>query len=122
MSNNNKRKLILNLSPIRYEDKKIDVGVFDYHDKDQLRNLRTENYKTHIFRRLNNEIICVPFTADPQPIGDSFREIHLKKNIALSASLVQNALINYLHSIERQILEYLPLTFLSDNHINFVDA
>jgi argonaute-like protein len=122
MANYKGRKLILNLSPIKYDDTTLDVGVFDFHDKDQLRALRKENYRTHVFRRVSNEILCVPFETDAPTIGDSFREIKLKKNLGLSAALIQNALLNYLHSIGRTILEYIPLTFLSDSQTNFIAA
>ncbi len=122
MATTNNRKLVLNLSPIRYENAEVDVGVFKYQDKDHLQALRDKHFRTHVFRREGDEILSVPVVEGAPSIGDSSRIIELKKNPAMCAALVRDALINYLHNIGRQIHDYAPVKFLADNQTDFLAA
>lgn len=120
MTTRNRRKLILNLSPIRYSNAEVKVGVFEFKDKDHLRALRDAHFKTHVLRREGDEILSVPVVAGAPLIGDSSRTVELKKNPHLCAALIRDALINYLHSIGRQVRDYAPVKFLTDNQADFI--
>lgn len=120
MATTNNRKLVLNLSPVKYGNAEVEVGVFEYQDQDQLKALRDEHFRTHVFRREGDEILCVPVVEGAASIGDSSRTVELKKNPALCAALIRDALINYLHSIGRQIRDYAPVKFLADIQTDFL--
>ncbi|HEX8091169.1 MAG TPA: Piwi domain-containing protein [Blastocatellia bacterium] len=108
------RRLILNLAPIRFDDAEVQAGIFTYESKEQLKALRAQHNSTHIFRRDGDQIICVPVIAGAAEIGDSQQTIKLKSNLYLSATLMRNALLNYLHGIGRQILDYCPIEFIAN--------
>lgn len=124
----NKTQLVLNISRIVFNDKrdsqangakkKIEVGKFDY-SKEQLQNLRDENFESHIFKREGEKILCIPYVADAPKIGETFEEISLG-NPWLKAALVRNALINQLFDLNREIRDFQPVSFLADNNSNFL--
>ncbi len=84
--------LLLNFSPIEFEDAEIEVCVFSYGtDGEQvLKQLRQENRATHVFRRDGpDQIIAVPVVADAPKLGEGPKKIRLKENLGLSASLIR---------------------------------
>lgn len=65
--------LVLNFSPIQFDDREISVGRLPYgNDGDQvLKQLRLEHYATQVFRREGpDSIFAVPVAADAPLIGD----------------------------------------------------
>jgi hypothetical protein len=110
-----KRQLLLNVSPIHFGNSDLEVGVFAYRDShEQLRSLRGVHAQTHVFRRLGNRILSVPFVRDAPPVGEYFETVNLHDNLSLCASLISNSFINYFHRIGRKVLGYLPIKFIAD--------
>lgn len=124
----NKTQLVLNTSRIVFKDsndaktknvrKKIEIGKLDF-TKEKLQSLRDANFESHIFRREGQTISCIPYVLDAPKIGGTFEEISLG-NPWLKAALVRNSLINQLFELKREIRDYLPVSFLADNHSNFL--
>lgn len=105
---------VLNLSPIRFEDAEVSVGIFQYQSKEQLQSLRDKCNSTHVFRRdMGNRILCVPVVQDASQVGDTTETIRLSDNLPLCASLIRNALLNYLHGAGWQTLSYEPIKFMA---------
>jgi hypothetical protein len=112
--------LVLNFSPLEFDDTEVDAGVFAYgpDGDDVLKKLRKEHWKTHVFRRDGpDEIVAVAVTADAPKIGTKSRKIRLPENLGLTASLIRNALINYLAGLPRPVLNYDPIRFISQENL-----
>ena len=104
--------LLLNFSPLQFDDAEVDAGVFPYGaDGDEvLKKLRQEHWATHVFRRDGpDEIVAVPVTADAPKLGNGSKKIRLKQNLGLTASLIRNSLLNYLSGLPRPVLNYDPI-------------
>jgi hypothetical protein len=62
--------LLLNLSPIEFDDVEIDAGVFSYgpEGNEVLKKLRQKHCSTHVFRREGpDQIVAVPVVAGASP-------------------------------------------------------
>jgi hypothetical protein len=117
---NSSAGLVLNFSPLEFEDKEITVEVFPYgSDGDEkLKTLRLQHWATHVFRRDGaNEIAAVPVTPGAPKLSEKTRKIRLKDNLGLTASLIRNTLINYLAALPRPVLDYDPIRFVSQENI-----
>jgi hypothetical protein len=44
-------QLVLNISPIKFDDAEMSVGVLQYKDKEHVKSLRNVHRSTHIFLR-----------------------------------------------------------------------
>jgi hypothetical protein len=112
--------LVLNFSPLCFEDKEVEGRVFPYgaDGDEQLKKLRNEHWATHVFRRDGpDEIVGIAVRADAPQLGTKSRKIRLKENLGLTASLIRNALINYLAGLPRPVLDYDPIRFVSQEDI-----
>lgn len=112
--------LMLNFSPLEFNDTNVDAGVFTYgpDGDDALKKLRKEHWKTHVFRRDGpGEIVAIAVTADASELGTKSRKIRLTENPRLTASLIRNALINYLAGLPRPVLNYDPIRFISQENL-----
>lgn len=112
--------LVLNFSPLEFEDKEVEARVFPYgtDGDEQLKKLRNEHWATHVSRRDGpDEIVGVAVKADAPQLGSKSRKIRLKQNWGLTASLIRNALINYLAGLPRPVLDYDPIRFVSQEDI-----
>jgi hypothetical protein len=112
--------LLLNFSPIEFEDAEIEAGLFPYGaDGEQvLKKQRQANWATHVFRRDGpDQIVAVPVVADAPTLGEGTKTIRLKENLGLSASLMRNSLINYLAGLPRTVLNYDPVRFVAQDDI-----
>lgn len=110
--------LVLNLSPVEFEDVELQVQILPYRDHEQLSRLRADYYTSHVFlRERGTRILCVPYRQSTPEITvtSSFERINLKSSLSLSAALVRNALINYLSSLGRPVLGYVPIRFLAND-------
>jgi hypothetical protein len=70
--------LLLNFSPIEFTDTEVEAGVFPYGVDGErvLKQLRQQNWATHVFRRERpDQIIAVPVTANAQTLGESTKKI-----------------------------------------------
>jgi hypothetical protein len=112
--------LLLNFSPIQFDDAHVDARVFSYGtDGEQvLKALRQQHWRTHVFRRDGpTEIVAVPVVADAPQIGTGPKRIRLKENLGITASLIRNSLINYLDGFPRTVLNYDPVRFVAQDDI-----
>ena len=112
--------LLLNFSPIDFEDAEIEVGLFPYGtDGEQvLQQLRQQNWATHVFRRDGpDQIIAVPVVVGAAQLGKGTKKIRLKENLGVSASLIRNSLINYLVALPRPVFNYDPIRFIAQDDI-----
>jgi hypothetical protein len=112
--------LVLNFSPLEFDEEEVDAGVFPYDPDgdDVLKKLRKEHWKTHVFRRDGpDEIVAIAVTADAPKLSTKSRKIRLTGNLGLTASLIRNALINYLAGLPRPVLNYDPIRFISQENI-----
>lgn len=113
-------RLLLNFSPLEFDDAEVEAGLFPYGaDGDQvLQKLRQEHWETHVFRRDGpDHIVAVPVTAGAPKLGTGTRNIRLRENLGLTASLIRNSLINYLAGLPRPVLNYDPIRFVAHDDI-----
>lgn len=108
-------RLVLNLAPIQFPDTtEVSTELLEFQSKEQMEVLREEHYSTHVFRREGKQIQCVPVTQDVPALGGSAETVQLKMNLPLTALLINNALLNYLHGRGRKILRHHPLRFIAN--------
>jgi Piwi domain len=112
--NDMNRRLVLNLSPIQFDDAEVRVGILEYQSKEHLQALRATHFATHVFRRVGKRLLCVPVAPEAPVIGDTFETIHLAEDLYLCAALIRDALLNHLHKLGRKILDYDPIKFIAD--------
>ena len=111
--------LILNFSPVQFEDRQIAVGRLPYGDdgEELLKHLREEHNATHVFRRDGPEsILAVPVVSGVPTLGEP-ETIRLKERLPLAAALIRNALLTYLAGLERPVLSYDPLKFIAQHDL-----
>ncbi|MGG6294929.1 argonaute/piwi family protein [Leptolyngbya sp. AN02str] len=108
------RKLTLNFAPIQFDDAEVTVGLMPYEGKESLRALRQNHSNTHLFHRYGNQILSVALISDVGVLGDKVETVNLSNNLYLTATLVRNALINFLHRLNRRVLKFSPVEFVAD--------
>ena len=110
--------LILNVSPVLFQNAPLEVELFAYEGGDQLNELRHRHYQTHVFKRDQQDetdhIICVPLTQESPSLGGESDIIYLHDNLWLACTLIRNSLINYFHSLGRTVLDFLPIKLVAD--------
>jgi hypothetical protein len=107
--------LVLNFSPIRFDDSEINVGQLPYGDdgEEVLRQLREEHNATHVFRREGaDSILAVPVASDASLLGKP-KTVRLKEHLGLASALVRNALLTYLAGMGRTMLSHNPVKFIA---------
>jgi hypothetical protein len=107
--------LVLNFSPIRFDDSTIAVGRLAYGDdgEELLGRLREEHNATHVFRREGaDSILAVAVAPNASLLGEP-KTIRLKDHLGLVSSLVRNALLTYIAGKGRAVLRYDPLNFIA---------
>lgn len=112
--------LVLNFSPIEFDDANVEVGLFPYgaDGQQRLKQLRQEHWSTHVFRRDGpDQIVAVPVAEGAQSLGSGSKTIRLKENLGLAASLIRNSLLNYLVGLGRTALNYDPIRFIARDDI-----
>jgi len=119
MSDNLSTNLVLNFSPVHFNEAEVQVGILEYQGREQLRELRSKHNTTHIFHRDGGtRILCVPVVPDAPEISDSSATIQLANDLYLTAALIRNALLNHFHSLKQQILTYNPIKFIAEGPKN----
>jgi hypothetical protein len=111
--------LILNFSPIHFEDQEISVGRLPYGtDGDEtLKALRREHSGTHVFLREGAaSIVGVPVVVGAPIIGKD-ESIHLKEHLGVVAALIRNALLEGVSKLGRQARSYEPLRVRSSKDL-----
>jgi Piwi domain len=112
--------LLLNFSPIEFDDAKIEAGLlpYDADGEQRLTQLRQQHWSTHVFRRDGpDQIVAVPVVASAPTLGNRSKTIRLKENLGLTASLIRNSLLNYLVGLGRTVLNYDPIRFIARDDI-----
>ena len=107
--------LVLNFSPIQFDDSEINVGRLPYGDdgEEVLRQLREEHNATHVFRREGaDSILAVSVASNASLLGEP-KTVRLKQHLGLAAALVRNTLLTYLAGMGRTVLSYDPLKFIA---------
>jgi hypothetical protein len=107
--------LVLNFSPIKFDDVEVNIGRLPYGDDgDQLlEQLRQGHRATYVFRREGpHSIFAVPVAADAPILGEP-RTIRLKKHLGLAAALIRNALLNYMAELGRTVLSHEPMKIIA---------
>ncbi len=89
------RQLVLNITPIRYDDSELEAEMLPYADAVQLRGLRIEHGATHFFRRVGEEICCIARRKDSPLLGGERSSIVLSQNMALASALAHDALLTF---------------------------
>jgi len=116
--------LVLNFSPIGFDDFEIKVGQLPYggDGEEVLKQLREEHNATHVFRREGKDsILVVPLAPEASLLGEP-KAVRLKENLGLAAALVRNALLTYLAGMGRTVLSYDPLKFIARRDLLRVNA
>jgi len=107
------RKLVLNVAPVGFADKKVTAEFFDYQNEDQLRSLRNENRATHFVQRYHGtRIIAIPTIEQAPSLGGTADEFRLHGDLGLCAALLRNALVACLHKMGRSVLWFDPVEFV----------
>ena len=107
--------LVLNFSPIRFDDCEINVGQLRYSDdgEEVLKQLREEHNATHVFRReVADSILAVPVASGASLLGEP-KTVRLNEHLGLTSALVRNAMLTYLAGMGRTVLSYDPLKFIA---------
>jgi hypothetical protein len=86
--------LVLNFSPIHFDDREIRIGRLPYGDQGEqvLQQLRDGHNGTHVFRREGASIFAVPVAAGAAVMGQP-ETIRLNEHLPLTAALIRNALL-----------------------------
>ena len=111
---------VLNVAPLELTGGPVQVERLRYIDAGWLRELRTQTRETHVVRRelQTNTVVCVPLNRNAPSLGGATEIIDLKEDLYLAANLVRNALLAYLTSIKRTVLDFQPVTFLASGGTN----
>jgi hypothetical protein len=103
----------MNVAPIEFENAEIQVEVLDYGDHERLSALRDAHYRTHVFKRQEDQIICVPLGDDMPSLGGRPDLVSLHDDLPLCCTIIRNSLINYFYSLGRRVLSYRPIKFVA---------
>jgi hypothetical protein len=108
------RKLVLNLAPVAFADKKVGVEFFPYQHEDQLRSIRNGHRGTHFVQRYyGTRIIAIPTVENAPSLGGTADEFRLHSDLRLCAALLRNTLISRLYGMGRCLLWSDPIEFVS---------
>lgn len=107
--------LVLNFSPIAFEDREIKVGRLPYgaNGDEVLEKLRADNHSTHVFRRDGQDsILAVPIAENAPTLGKP-ECLQIGQKLPLAAALIRNSLLSHLHGLGRTVLSYEPMRFIA---------
>jgi len=105
---------VFNFLPVKFTDVPIDAGTLPYESSEQLDELRVRLAKTHTVVRLRGRVVCVPFAADSEVVGEPAKFGTSGPDLALAAYLLQAKLTRVLTEGWKFSLRKVdPLTFVS---------
>src|SRR5437868_9360458 len=84
--------LVANFLPVWFRERAFDVGVLPFESEEQLADLRTKLTGTHVVRREDDGVVCVPLTQDAAEVGEQ-RKFIVGHHRRLAMFLVKEALI-----------------------------
>jgi hypothetical protein len=108
-------RLVLNFSPIGFDDREISAGRLPYGDDGEqvLEQLREQHHATHVFRCEGAcSILAVPVAPEAAPHRRG-RDHSAKRTLPLAAALIRNALLNDVAGLGRTSLTYEPMKVIS---------
>ena len=111
MIQNQEIKLTLNCIKIDFDDSiEIQVGIQDYKDKEQLRELRKNHKNTHFFKRQGNKIFSISLEKNIEPLGDETKTFKLNEIPNIVSQLALNSIKNYFETVETSdVIKTYPL-------------
>lgn len=119
------RNLILNIAPVSLAHAEVAAGFLRYETPDQLRELRKEHGRDHIFRRFTKrpkgkgeaeqKIQVVRLDGRQPALGASFELLEISEHLPLYRDLVSSALITHFASMGREVTDFAPIQLIS-NH------
>jgi hypothetical protein len=62
--------LVLNSLPLTLSTEEFAGSLLPFGSSDQSVRLRADHARTHVFRRRDNEVACVPLRSETPPIGE----------------------------------------------------
>lgn len=89
------RRLVLNITPIRFKEQELDAELLQYVDAAQIRSLRVEHGGTHFFRRIGDKVWCIALRRDSPLLGGERTTISLSKDLRLASALTHDALLTF---------------------------
>src|SRR5438105_501711 len=114
--------LHLNIFPINLPDVEISVGIFQFHSRDAMRELRKAHAGTHIFNRVSVEanskmldlIYAVRLDGTACTIAPETQSIRLRENLGVARQLVNESFISgFAGRADRTMVDVAPLKVLS---------
>ena len=96
-----KPDLRINLIPIAFKEDKFTGSELPYMDEDRLKELRDTCRESHVIKRRENKIQCVPLTDESELLGTE-KQFSVKKDFILASRLVQESIIRFLKSKDMQ--------------------
>jgi argonaute-like protein len=119
------RNLLLNIAPVSFAEAEVPAGFLRYESADQLRGLRKEHGRDHLFRRFTmrpngrgkpeQTIQVIRLDARQPALGSSFELLRLSEHLPLYRDLVRNALISHFAAMGREVIDFAPVELIS-NH------
>ena len=105
----NSSDIKLNFIPIDFTSTTFKGSVLAYKSDDQLRQLRRKYRESHVFRRADDCIQCVPFKESAESLGEP-TEYNITEHFMLARVLVHHALIRFLKSKGYEFASIFPIT------------
>ena len=106
--------LTFNYLPVRFADARFEAGTFPYESREQLDALRDGLAETHTVARLGDQIVCVPFAADAELVGEPATFGTGGADLVLAARLLRAALTRALtRGWNFPLRKFAPPTFVS---------
>jgi len=114
MNGSSARRLLLNVSPVRFAPRLLEVEKSPYESAEHLREMRGRYAGTHVVFRIANELIVAPAAPDAQHVGLGTRHaIDLETDVRTGARVVRHALVSYFHTLGRTLLDFDPVVFIA---------
>ncbi len=87
-------ELVLNIAPVSFSSKRMEVGRLVWKGEDAYRALRDQHWQTHAFRydKRYEEILNVTLTQGGRPLGQ-VQEVDLQEHLLLAAQAVQQSIL-----------------------------
>lgn len=109
---------IINIAPVLFEDKRVEVTVLDYEDDEKFNALRNELRGAYFVRRdRGTRIVCVSLDPDASGISGKTETIQLGENLRLCAGLVREALIEYANRVGRPSTKHDPVMIFGGKNL-----
>lgn len=108
------RFLVSNIVPVLLPPAELNTTTLPFESKEQLAQLRSEYFGSHIFRRRrDNQIDCVRLDGKRPTIGTNPEQRGLREDLSLAAMLVRHALIEDYLKRDCEVTDYRPIEVIS---------